>query len=139
MESDFREIISIYGLLSYNETVPVSKSEREEDEKANLLIEDLRILRQHKRVERNIRLAKEAKRIHGFSCKLCGFNFEVKYGDIGKGYIEAHHLQPLAKLRGEKLLLSPEKDFSVLCANCHRMIHRCDAPHDIERFKEMIL
>ena len=44
LEKDLREMLMIYEILSYNETVPVSTSEREEDEGAMLLIEDLRKL-----------------------------------------------------------------------------------------------
>ncbi len=116
-------MLKIYEVLSYNETAPVSTSEREEDEDSNLLIEDLRKLRQHKRIDRNSKLSREAKRIHGTTCKVCGFNFEAKYGQLGRGFIEAHHLQPLSNLKKEKLLLSPRDDFTVLCANCYRIIH----------------
>jgi 5-methylcytosine-specific restriction protein A len=138
LETDLREILKFYEMLSYNETVPVSTSDREEDEDGRRLIEDLRKLRQHKRIDRNSKLAKEAKRIHGTVCKVCGFDFEDTYGEIGKGFIEAHHLQPLGNLKNERLLLSPKDDFTVLCSNCHRMIHRFDKPHAIKKFKESI-
>jgi 5-methylcytosine-specific restriction protein A len=88
--------------------VPVSTSDREEDEDANLMIEDLRKLRLHKKIDRNSKLAREAKRIHGTTCMLCGFNFEAFYGQLGEGFIEAHHLQTLSNLKNEKLLLSPK-------------------------------
>ena len=29
-------------------------------------------------------------------------------------------------------------DFAVLCANCHRMIHRTEDPSDLETFKKRI-
>jgi len=134
LESNFREMLTLYDMLSYTEPVPASTSEREEDEEASLLIEDLRRIRKHKRIDRNSRLAREAKRIHGTSCKVCSFSFEEHYGELGKGFIEAHHLQPLSKLKGEKLLLNPKDDFTVLCSNCHRMIHRYDRPEDISGF-----
>jgi 5-methylcytosine-specific restriction protein A len=134
---DLRSLLQVYEILSYNETVPVGTAAT--DEEANLYVEDLRKFRQHKRVERNAKLAKEAKRIHGYTCKLCSFNFEKAYGAVGHKYIEAHHLTPLSKLKGLKLLLDPSKDFTVLCANCHRMVHRCEFPHDIESFREKYL
>ena len=138
LTSDLRNLLQIYSLLSYNETVPVGAAPDDEEE-TNLFVKDLRKFRQHKRVERNARLAKEAKRIHGYTCKLCGFDFEQGYGEIGREYIEAHHLTPISKLKGEKLLLNPTTDFTVLCANCHRMIHRCEFPHDIEGFRKKYL
>jgi 5-methylcytosine-specific restriction protein A len=29
-------------------------------------------------------------------------------------------------------------DFAVLCANCHRMIHRTEHPSDLEGFKKLV-
>lgn len=49
-----------------------------------------RRFRWHRRVERNPRLARAAKRYHGTTCKVCGFNFADRYGEIGEGFIEAH-------------------------------------------------
>jgi 5-methylcytosine-specific restriction protein A len=135
--ADLRSLLQFYGILSYNETV--TDGTATEDEETIFYVEDLRKFRQHKRVERNAKLAKEAKRIHGYTCKLCSFNFERAYGEIGHEYIEAHHLTPISKVKGEKLLLDPAKDFTVLCANCHRMIHRFEFPHDIEGFRKQYL
>ena len=133
--ADFHNILAAYDLLSYNETVPIGSGLHEEDEEATTLLEDLRKFRQHKRIERNANLVKEVKRIQGYTCRLCGFNFETTYGDIGHHFIEAHHLTPISELKGKAVLLDPAIDFTVLCSNCHRMLHRCEAPHDIEGFK----
>jgi 5-methylcytosine-specific restriction protein A len=138
LAADLRSILSAYELLSYNETVPAG-SGLEEDDERGVWIEDLRAFRQHKRIERNARLSKEAKKIQGYSCKLCGFNFKETYGEIGNQYIEAHHLTPVSELKGKRVLLDPAKDFAVLCANCHRMVHRCESPHDMAGFKEQFL
>lgn len=47
---------------------------------------------------------------------------EAIYGELGTGYIEAHHKVPVALIEeGETTKLS---DLAALCANCHRMIHR---------------
>ena len=74
------------------------------------------------RRERNSTLRKNALDIHGYNCRACGFNFEECYGEIGKGFIEVHHVVPLAKA-GERET-NPETDLVVLCANCHRMVHK---------------
>jgi hypothetical protein len=52
----------------------------------------------------------------------CGFDFFERYGEIGSGYAQVHHLRPLAKAdkHGQKTRL---KDLAVVCANCHSMIH----------------
>ncbi|MPR06503.1 HNH endonuclease [Microvirga tunisiensis] len=55
------------------------------------------------------------------SCEVCNFDFEEKYGERGRGFIEAHHLKPLHTLsEATKTSLG---DLALLCANCHRMIH----------------
>ena len=97
--------------------------------------EDLTKLREHKRIERNRELATQAKRINGYVCKACGFSFEKKYGPLGYEFIEAHHLTPLGSLKGQKIQLDPAKDFTVLCSNCHRMIHKTQYVSDIEEFR----
>ncbi len=75
------------------------------------------------RYERNPKLRSEAKKIHGYSCKACGFNFEEKYGELGNEYIEVHHKKPLSYVN-EEVLVNPKTDLVVLCSNCHKMIHR---------------
>ncbi|MFC7056507.1 HNH endonuclease [Enterococcus alcedinis] len=73
--------------------------------------------------ERNPRLRKEALKIHGFECKACNFNFESMYGEIGKEFIEVHHIKPLSEI-GRETVINPKYDLIPLCPNCHRMIHR---------------
>ena len=65
----------------------------------------------------------DAIRIHGQKCVTCGFDFGDVYGDRGAGYIEVHHLIPLAEV-DEDHIVNPETDLAPVCANCHRMIHR---------------
>ena len=101
-------------------------------------VEDLRRFRQHKRLERNRKLAKAAKELHGYNCQACTFNFALKYGVIGKDFIEAHHLSSLSKYKGTVIELDPRLDFAVLCPNCHRMIHRTENPGDMTAFKKLL-
>jgi hypothetical protein len=53
----------------------------------------------------------------------CGFDFQDRYGPLGFGYAEVHHKVPLADLdaAGTQTRL---KDLAVVCANCHRIIHK---------------
>jgi predicted HNH restriction endonuclease len=80
-------------------------------------------LRIHLRRERSQRLVKALKAgLTSFECQACGFDFGEKYGDLGRGYIEAHHTIPVASLEdGQRTRLS---DLIALCANCHRVTHR---------------
>ncbi len=94
--------------------------------------EEARKYRWHRRAERNRRLARAAKVAQGYRCKVCGFDFEEQYGELGREYIEAHHLVPFAQLsvEPEPVVLDPTVDFTVVCANCHRMLHRTDPSPD---------
>ncbi len=73
--------------------------------------------------ERNPKLRLAAIKIHGLACKVCGFNFNEFYGEHGIGFIEVHHLKPVSTLE-VSTKLSPENDMTVVCSNCHRMLHR---------------
>lgn len=93
----------------------------------------------HRRIERNPKAAKAAKKHHGSQCQACEFEFHIRYGDIGHGFIEAHHLKPISSLKeGEAVSYDIATDFAVLCSNCHRMIHRTSDPSDINAFRLLI-
>ncbi|MCD8018070.1 MAG: HNH endonuclease [Clostridiales bacterium] len=86
------------------------------------------LLAKHLYRERNKTLVKRAKnqfiKSHDgkLFCEACGFNFYKIYGDVGKDFIEAHHMKPVSEMReGEKTNIS---DLVMLCSNCHRMVHR---------------
>lgn len=76
----------------------------------------------HKRFERSIKNRAEAIKIHGVTCKICGFNFNDFYGeDLADKYIEVHHIRPISRNNG---IINPKNDLITVCANCHRMLHR---------------
>ena len=55
-------------------------------------------------------------------CEVCGFDFSEMYGELGKDYIEAHHIKPISEMsENEKTDIN---DIVLLCSNCHSMIHR---------------
>jgi predicted HNH restriction endonuclease len=60
-------------------------------------------------------------------CKACQFSFQKFYGEIGKGYIEIHHVKPIFKYEDEELDKTIDKALKnvvPVCSNCHRIIHR---------------
>lgn len=65
---------------------------------------------------------------NGYSCKICGFNFEQKYGVIGHNFIHVHHIVPVSQL-GENYIINPREDLIPVCPNCHAMLHRKDPPY----------
>lgn len=89
--------------------------------------------------ERSISKRNQAVNIHGLKCKVCGFDFQEFYGKWGEGFIEVHHIQALSGNKGKEVQTNPETDLTVLCANCHRMVHRKKGiTLTIEELKEKI-
>lgn len=76
-------------------------------------------------------------KIHGSICMVCNFDFEKKYGILGKGFIHIHHIVPVSEL-GNEYVLNPEKDLAPVCPNCHNMIHKKHPPYTIEELKGII-
>ena len=64
------------------------------------------------------------------SCVACNFNFHDFYGEIGRGYIEIHHLKPIyayeSKLK--QSIQDALKNVVPLCSNCHSIVHRKNDP-----------
>lgn len=132
--ADLIKMLQLYKLLI---TEDANGGDLSEGAPPEILLEDASKLRMHMRIERNASLAKKVKSILGYSCQVCQMNFEDVYGEVGKDYIEAHHIQPLASVKGQVLKRDPAKDFAVLCANCHRMIHRSGC-ESVEDFKKLL-
>lgn len=102
-------------------------------------VEERRRLRMHERVERVAADPKKIKKLKGFDCEVCGFNFEEVYGELGREFIEAHHLVPIGTLdAGLSRSVDLVQDFAVLCANCHRMAHRLEDPSDLATLKSYL-
>ncbi len=101
---------------------------------------EARQYRWHRRAERNRGLAADAKRFHGTRCqvKACQKELSEIYGDLAKGYIEAHHLTPFSELEGRPTKLDPKRDFAVVCPDCHRMLHRQVIPYSLEEISAQI-
>ena len=85
------------------------------------------VTRLHKGRERSRKLVARKKKDFykkngNFLCEACGFDFVEIYGKQGEGFIECHHKKPVHKMkRGDTTTLD---DLALVCANCHRMIHR---------------
>jgi len=95
----------------------------------------------HKRRERNPAASeKKKKRVlektGSLSCEVCDFDFSTKYGKIGQGFAECHHRKPLAELKESRT--TRLEDLAIVCANCHRMLHRARPWKTVEDLKELI-
>ncbi len=101
----------------------------EEDEQTydDSVSEGTALYKWHKVLERNRKIVAQKKKAtfdkYGrLVCEACGFDFEARYGDAGRGFIECHHRVPLAQIKvSTRTTLD---DLALLCANCHRIIHR---------------
>jgi len=101
----------------------VSNDIQLEDEDESEFPEGRVLYRLHRQRERNTNLVKKKKATaESLSCEVCGFDFLATYGEIGRGYIECHHTLPISDYSsGQKTKL---QDLVLVCANCHRMLHR---------------
>lgn len=60
---------------------------------------------------------------YGYLCKVCSFNFEEIYGELGKAFIHVHHIIPIHTTK-EIYKIDFENDLIPVCPNCHAMLHR---------------
>jgi 5-methylcytosine-specific restriction enzyme A len=134
--NDLEKLVEIYSTLF--EKVSLDKSIHTTDDKEAEWFEDLTKYRIHRVTERNQNLSRRVKQLQGYICKACNFNFESRYGKIGKEFIEAHHTIPISSLNKARIKLDPIQDFTVLCSNCHRMIHRIKPTPTLEEFKKIL-
>lgn len=88
------------------------------------------------RYERDRSNRKDCIAHYGYVCQVCGLNFEKAYGELGKAFIEVHHLHPVSQ--GERQV-NPIEDLIPLCSNCHSMIHRQEDVSDWRGLKERYL
>jgi 5-methylcytosine-specific restriction protein A len=58
----------------------------------------------------------------------------MAFGDLGRNYIEVHHLKQIADAGGE-YTIDPIADLRPVCANCHRMLHKRRPALSIEELK----
>jgi hypothetical protein len=97
--------------------------------------------RKHLKHERNRKLIQDAK-LNGIlrdpmlRCEACGFSFVERFGDIGRDYIEAHHLIPVASMKAKSKIKL--QDIALVCANCHRMFHRSETWLSIKDMKQLL-
>lgn len=85
--------------------------------------EGRRYIVEMERIVRSSALAQAAKEEAGYACEVCFFEYPSKYGELGQHYIECHHINPVSERDGEGEITKLD-ELAVLCADCHRMIHR---------------
>lgn len=87
--------------------------------------------------ERNIIARLKCIQHFGATCQVCGFNFEERFGEIGKDFIHVHHLKEISSI-GKEYEVNPIKDLAPVCPNCHAMLHKRRPAFTIEELKVII-
>ena len=113
-------------------TVDSTEAEDEEQERYEGRLTEAKVLRR----QRNRAARQQCLEASGYTCYVCGFNFEKTYGDIGKNFLEVHHTKPLATYDDEHPI--PQSELVALCSNCHSMVHSKREELDVNELKEML-
>jgi len=87
--------------------------------------------------ERNTIAREMCIKYYGAKCQICGFDFEEKYGDIGKGFIHVHHKVDISTI-GKEYEVDFKKDLIPVCPNCHAMLHKRKPAYSIDDLKQLI-
>jgi len=74
---------------------------------------------------------------YGLNCQICNFNFEEKYGKIGRDFIHVHHIVDIS-LIADEYSVNPISDLIPVCPNCHSMLHKSKPAYSIEEFKSKL-
>lgn len=146
---DLQKILEAYSVLFFKNTNTDEDDSFKYEEDENLtaskdiddkekIIMEKRTYRCQNAIERNTNYADKVKKVHGLQCECCNLDFGEQYGKIGEGFIEVHHMIPLSSLTPKSVkAYNIERDFAVLCPNCHRMIHKLPDPSDLETLKKL--
>ena len=119
-------VYKIFFVDSKNDDMIISRSSENYSLITKIEINDVegkKVVYYTTKYERSQKNRNAAISYHGAKCMVCGFDFEETYGEIGKDFIEVHHVKPLCSL-DEEVVICPETDLACVCPNCHRMIHR---------------
>ena len=113
----------------------------ENDDEIHSVKEGKVIYKLHKLRERDNKINKKKKALYfehygKLDCEVCGFDFYETYGDLGKGFIEAHHRVPLSEIDGETT--TKLKDLALVCPNCHKMLHKAIDTLSVSDLKKKI-
>jgi len=122
----FSQIAQTIKITISNPELIESLSRIENDDMESV-VEGQVLYKLHKYRERNKKIvskkkANSLKKFGKLECEICGFDFHLKYGELGYGFIECHHMVPLYALNS--VTETRLDDLALVCANCHRMLHR---------------
>ena len=133
------------GISDDNVSKPIQTKTDFDEEIEALSGTEKKVLKTHKEgeyevVKRNQPLINALKKKKNYTCEACGLYYKKIYGnfDEKKEFIEAHHIVPVHKMKVGEIKVKNENDVAILCANCHRMIHKYGCP-PLNEFKEKVI
>ncbi len=98
-------------------------------------------VRQRRRSERLERRGNNRRFIDlkGYRCEACDWTINDDERKVWGSSFELHHLTPIHELPENETRVVCAEDFAVLCASCHRAIHRTEFVSDVAGFAEAYL
>lgn len=133
---DLQYIIEIWLILVLGMFLSILNIIPEQDEQTGRL-EGKKFSIELTRSERNPINRQLCLAANGYTCLICGMNFQEKYGLIGKDFIHVHHLKPVS-LMDKPSYIDPIRDLIPVCPNCHAMLHRKSPPFTPEELKQIM-
>lgn len=102
---------------------------------ADGIVSEKKIRKRVTSVERGSRARKLALKHYGPKCECCQISHQGE-DSVRFGVFEVHHKVPYSeKFKKRKLMVS---DLAVLCANCHRMVHKMPDLADISALQRYL-
>lgn len=96
------------------------------------------VLRWHLTQERQGAAGRLAKEMKPLICEGCGLDGVAAFGpELSSRCMEAHHLSPVSAMPEGGRIVDPIKDFAILCATCHRLIHGLTRPDDLPTLRKL--
>lgn len=137
-ESNLEDIIAYWaGLAAGMFLSLLNVIQIEEKQNSELVPEGGQSKRLVNKYERNPINRELCLSANGYVCKICGFDFEKKYGPIGEHFIHVHHIVPVSEMKHE-YMIDPVNELIPVCPNCHSMLHRTNPPLKPEELSKMI-
>ena len=100
----------------------VTAGDELEEAPVGRLLTALHVRRERSRTLVERRKARALEQHGAICCEACDLDFGERYGERETGFIEVRHTPPLHELpNGGRTRVD---GLTLLCANCHRMVHR---------------
>ncbi|MCY4580840.1 MAG: HNH endonuclease [Chloroflexi bacterium] len=129
------QIRRLNALLNSTSSTHASMSDDEEFVEGKLVTK-LHTIRERNSSAVKRKKASVLKKTGALECEVCAFNFEETYGDLGKEFAECHHKVPLSEI--DSVTTTYLSDLAIVCANCHRMLHRSKPSLSIAKLRNML-